>query len=233
MLVCGQASHEMLPSVARSIRGVVVDGNGRPIPDVSVDHSGSSRQIPVTDAGGKFQLRTTAPALVLRKPGYRGYFIRTETATNVQVVLERTEPPRGITVCSSQGSYESIKGWDARFCFPRIPGVKPSRQRRDIDYGFRSYSVRGRTGSIGIGHGSGPMWSLGIPIDAEVWESVEYEGATYMLGKFQLVDARGRTAQGKRWRYVGELGESASYSNADDTTARTLDRVFDGMCIRQ
>jgi hypothetical protein len=232
MLIHGQTYRDLLLSDARTISLTVVDPNGKPIPDVHIDHTGDMRQAFATDAEGKCQLQTRAPALVLRKPGYSDYFIRTAAAGNIRIALKEAEGPQTPPACLANSSCVSIAGWDAEFCFPRVAGMKPKPQGRDIDYGSRAYTVKTLEGSRSIGHGSGPMWTFGTPLDADVWRSVEYEGTTYPDGKLFIVDARGRNAEGKRWRYLGKFGESASYRDADELVARTLDDVLDGMCVR-
>ena len=232
MLIHGQTYRDLLLSDARTIRLTVVDPNGKPIPDVHIDHTGNMRQAFVTEADGRCQLQTKAPALVLRKPGYSDYLVRTATAGTIRIALKQAERLRTPPACSANGSYVSIAGWRAEFCFPLIPGMKLNPQGRDVDHGIRVYTVETPEGPRSIQHGSGPMWSFGTPTDTDVWGSVEYEGAMYPYGKVFIVDARGRNAEGKRWRYLGKFGESASYRDADAVVARMLNGVLDGMCVR-
>ena len=81
-------------------------------------------------------------------------------------------------------------------------------------------------------HGQGSSWSLGLPRDRDVWESVEYSERDYVLGDdILIVDAKGRKSDGTLWRNIGEVGESAFYETADPAVAALLDRVLDGFCI--
>jgi len=48
-----------------------------------------------------------------------------------------------------------------------------------------------------------------------------------------ILDARGETAAGKKWRYLGRFSESATYHGADGGTAELHDRILDGACIPQ
>ncbi len=223
---------ELLLLEARTIEGLVVDPQGKPVSGVRVDHYENRSQAVVTDSDGRFQLQTEVPAVVLRKAGYRSQFIRTSAAEQARIVLEPAESPGRPKFCSADSRCESIVGWEAEFCFPKVAGVEASRQGRDIDYGIRFYSIKSRNGRVGITHGSGPLWSLGIPVNTDVWKSVEYAEVTYAQDGMVILDASGRTADGKRWRYLGRLGESASYSDAREDAARILDRVLDGMCVR-
>jgi len=232
VLIHAQYRELLLPE-ARTISGLAVDPDGKPISGVRVDHHGNMRQTVSTDPEGRFQLQTKAPAIVLRKTGYRSRFIRTPAAAQVRIVLEPVGSAEMPKFCSAASQCESIVGWQAEFCFPKVVGVEASPQGRDADYGIRSYIVKTGSGPVGIRHGSGPMWSFGMPVDTDVWKSVEYTEATYVQDELVILDARGRTASGKRWRYLGRFGESASYSDVDEDTSRILDRMLDGMCVRR
>jgi hypothetical protein len=93
--------------------------------------------------------------------------------------------------------------------------------------------VETQQGTVGIRHGSGPFWSFGFPADVDVWQSSEYEEMTFTQGTVTVTDARGKLSNGNRWRYLGKVGESASYSEIDEATAKILDRVLDGACLHQ
>jgi hypothetical protein len=110
--------------------------------------------------------------------------------------------------------------------------VKVSKQGHDIDYGARNYYIETASGPKGIGHGSGGWWTLGHPLDSDVWASVKYDEITYIAGRQTIVDTRGQLPNGHRWRYLGKLAESAAYSDVDDATAKVLDQFLDGACIQ-
>jgi hypothetical protein len=66
----------------------------------------------------------------------------------------------------------------------------------------------------------------------DVWRSVEYEETIYEVGDpLTILDVRGLFANGNRWRYLGRFGDSASYSDVDEATAKLLDQVLDGACL--
>jgi len=113
-----------------------------------------------------------------------------------------------------------------------VPGVTATRPGQDVDYGSRGYVIATSNGRVGIGHGSGPLWSFGLPSDDDVWRSVEYRETVFGTDPLITIDARGRTADGKFWRNLGKFGESASYRDVNEADARLLDRVLDGVCIR-
>jgi hypothetical protein len=81
-------------------------------------------------------------------------------------------------------------------------------------------------------HGSGPMWSFGLPSEPDVWRSIEYEEIVYDNSGVRIIDARGQFSNGNRWRNLGMFGESASYTDMDEATAKILDRFMDGACLK-
>jgi hypothetical protein len=85
-LAQGQAMH--------SISGVVVDIDGKPVRGARIDHGGRSLTGfgPSTGEDGRFTLRTGAPAVVVRKPGYQGYRLLTSADAVVRVVLQPAKP---------------------------------------------------------------------------------------------------------------------------------------------
>ena len=91
--------------------------------------------------------------------------------------------------------------------------------------------VGGKKG--GITHGQGSSWSLGLPRDRDVWESVEYSERDYVIGgDILIVDAKGLKSDGTLWRNLGKVGESAFYDRVTDrAVAALLDRVLDGFCV--
>lgn len=227
-LLNAQAHRDLLLPKGQSISGTVLDPDGKPIAGARIQHSNIRSATVQTDAAGKFELQTPAPALVIRKAGYRSQWLRTTDSPTVQIILQ----PSGLQIraCPRTEPCESITGWGAEFCFPRVPGVTASRQGQDIDYGIRGYVID--NSKAGIRHGSGPLWSFGLPSDDDVWQSVEYRETVFGASPPLTIDARGRTADGKHWRNLGRPGESASYRDVDEADALLLDRVLDGVCIR-
>lgn len=225
-----QTFRELLLPESRRIVGVVVEPDGRPVAEASVDHSNDHREYQ-TDSDGRFVLDTRAPALVVRKAGFQSELIRTQNVTEVRVILRKATQNRVLPACGNSGRYEGLRGWAALLRFPRIPGVKASRQGRDIDFGVRVYYVNTGQTHKGIMHGSGPNWSYGIPSSLDVWRSVRFEETAFSAGGYTITDARGQLANDRRWRYLGRFGESASYSDVDETTAKVLDEVLDGACL--
>jgi len=233
-LVCmeGQGIQDLLLPEVHHVSIVVVDQSGKPVSAARIEHSDERRKLLLTNADGRFDFYTNAPVMVIRKDGFRSEPVRPVNAADVRVVL-KPDQIRPFPRCPKTGQYDGIEAMFSSFRFPRIAGVIASGQGLDADYVSRSYYVETPQGPKGIRHGSGPMWSLGLPLDRDVWRSVDYEEATYRFDDLSITDARGRMANGNRWRFLGMLGETASYSDVDDVTAKVLDKLLDGACATE
>jgi hypothetical protein len=227
-----QSYQDLLLPQSRHLVVTVLDKDGKPIVEASIDHSNDRRRAHLTDSGGRFELDTRAPIIVVRKAGFQSALVRTQDVTEPRVILEKLRENRPFPVCSNTGQYDSLDGWGASFQFRRIVGVKASRQGQDIDYGIRSYYVDTKQGPKGIRHGSGLLWTSGLPSDLDLWRSVKYDEVTYDVGRLMIIDARGQLPNGTWWRNLGKFGESASYSDLDEETAKTLDKFLDGACLK-
>lgn|GEM_PF-3340282 len=236
---------------SHKFEGVVVDPDGMPISGAQVDFQGGpafwGRD---TDQEGRFEIETPGLIAVVRKAGYRSERIRTDASQQIHVTLRATD--RRIGLCTEEQSCDSI----GSFCFPRVAGVSPGRLTNDVDYTMRTYWLtRTRSGIVGgwqsmlwflaqrgIKQGVGPNWTRGVPSLRDVSQAADYEEAgipieegplsklEYPIG---IIDAKGTNIGGKRWRYLGLVGESAEYRDLGRNAARLLDRVLDGVCIRQ
>jgi len=235
VMPCVQAQpfQDLLLRQTTHIAGVVIDPEGVPVGGAGIYHSNDWRQAHQTDAEGKFELDTRAPAIVIRKVGFRSEWLRVTEAGELRVRLQKLSESRVFPTCSSTGQYVGMHGWGASFYFPRTSDIKESGQGQDSDYAARSYYVETAQGRKGIRHGSGPMWSFGMPLDQDIWRSVKYEEATYDVGGLTIIDARGQLANDNRWRSLGKFGETASYSDVDEATAKILDRFLDGACLKR
>jgi hypothetical protein len=183
----------------RMISGVVVGASGKPVQGARIDHGGS-RTGHLTSVEGRFEFVTTTPAVVVRKTGYQSHFMRTENAVGVRIVLEPAHPFAACTL-------------DA------VP-ERTVKTGQDIDYTSTATIIKTKEGQSALVCGNGPSWSFGTPDDSLVWQSVEYSESIDYGG---VVDARGKTKDGKYWRYRGVFGSSCSYSKVDQMTAAALD----------
>jgi hypothetical protein len=226
----GQPYRDLLLPEVRHIVGVVLDQNGKPVAGAHIRHTDDRRQAYETDADGRFVLDTKAPAVVIRKAGYRSEVVRTREASDVKIRLQKYDSI--FPICMNGRQYEGLEGWGASFQFAKMPGITASKQGRDVDYGVKSYHVNTKRKPKGVTHGSGPNWSYGEPLDSDVWRSSKYEETSVKLGAYTIIDARGQSVDGTRWRNLATFGESAFYENVDEETARILDRFLDGACLK-
>ena len=211
----------LLTASAATISGTVVDVSGKPIADVRIDHIGrlvvSARtSLAVkpapgevrTDAEGHFQVTTTTPAIVVRKPGYVSQRVSVTGDANLQIALQPVKPP----TCKVE----------------RLPEVK-TKQANDVDYTAKWIYIETKDGPKGIISGSGPTYSYGAPSDQQVWTSLDYFEVMYESG---VIDARGHSADGKYWRLQTAFGEAAQYFGMNQATAEILDCILDRPLMR-
>jgi hypothetical protein len=210
------------------ITGFVVDLSGNPVPGAAIVHAG--RTMPVTDAEGRFEVDTNAPAFVVRKSGFRSEFVRINSANVPRVTIQKLNETLTFPTCSG-GGLIGIKGFQAQFRFHKVRGVVAESQGGDVDLGSRLYYVETRQGRKGIAHKSGVHWGSGLPLDQYVWQSQKYDETIYAAGNEGILDARGEFANGNHWRSLGRSGETAVYSDVDEATAGTLDRFLDRACL--
>jgi hypothetical protein len=216
----------LLPET-HSVSGRVVDPAGDPIAGAHIDHSDVREQEQLfTDELGRFHVETRAPALVVRKHGFNGQIVRTSSPGPVRIVLQRAA-----SLPDCKNACIGLKSSITAFCLPPAPGIQISDQGRMGDSVMREFMVPTVDGLREILFGGGPTWSLGIPYTGDVWESSDYSERAYTVGDSDVIDAHGKTAGGKLWRYVGTFGESASYYEVDPRDAALPDRFLDGACV--
>jgi hypothetical protein len=234
-ILYGQAYRERLLHDTVTISGVVVDESGVPLADAQIGHTGTQPSpggSAKTDVQGRFSIATRGPLMVIRKPGYTSASLRTrDIASNSQRRLVLRSIERTLPFCRPTERYESLGGWGAWFRFTPRRGIRAREQRQDIDYGIRVYLLESRKGGVGIAHGSGPMWSAGVPLDEEVWKSVAFEEESFEVEGLTILDSRGKWEDGTRWRTLRKFGETVSYFKVDEESARALDQFLDGVCI--
>jgi hypothetical protein len=218
----------LLLQAPQTVSGVVLDDSGHPVAGAHIDHSDvQAREQLFSDDRGRFQLRTRAPAVIVRKLGYDGRLVRLSNSLLIRVVLHRAT--RRLPDCAARClSLETSAG---AFCLPTVAGVQAGEQGRYEDTFVRAFTLPHGSSAAEMLHGAGPHWSLGIPYTGDVWESSDYAEHTYAASGSDVIDARGTAPGGKRWRFLGRYGESVSYYEADPATAAAFDRTLDGVCL--
>jgi hypothetical protein len=222
------ASPKALPS-GRTITGRVTDEAGQPVAEAHIDYTGDDVNQFQTDVQGRFILATKAPAVIVRKPGYRSEFVRIASNTLVQITLH--PEPGNFPICPGTTIPETAYGIDFDFRFPESKEVVSNRKGVDVDYSTRSYRATATRSSARIGFVTGAMWGGGTPAQSDVWNSVSYEEAIFQVGRVSITSARGEDAKGRRWRYIGRFSEEISYRDADPKTAAIFDKFLDSVCL--
>lgn len=116
-LLCAQAYRDLLLPRARSITGIVSGVDGKPIGEARIEHSDSGRETIQTDAKGKFNFYTRAPAVVLRKVGYRSRWLRTADISDTPIILQPADSNLQIPAC------RNVDEADARLLDRVLDGV--------------------------------------------------------------------------------------------------------------
>ena len=215
-------------SQAAHLSGTVVDEDGKPVVEASIDHSGDRVKAHLTDATGHFELETSGPSVVIRKEGFQSAFLQTQQPGEIRITSRKLNQNGSITLCKGE---ERQRFGGPRLQFQRIREVKVGPTGNGDDFFYRTYYVGRSRDRTSISHGNGATWSGGIPVDQDVWESAEYAETVWEVGAMRIIDARGRAADGSRWRYLGLFGESAHYRSVNKEAAATLDRFMDGACL--
>ena len=161
---------------------------------------------------------------MFRKPGFESVFLR-EPKGSLRIVM-RSVPERTLPSCKQK--CEALEGRRATFCF-QIPADFEKSEGRDSDYGYKIFRLKSPGDVKAIRHAAGTLWGDGFPRNREVFESIEYSERFFDNGT--ILDAHGKTAMGTRWRQIGHFGESAEYQGVDESTALTLDKILDSVCL--
>jgi hypothetical protein len=212
------------------VRGVVVDGEGAPIPDVRIDHIALTSVFATADSSGNFEFEAKGPAVVFRKKGWTSRLVRVLSSPgDISVVLDRAGDPAPLPSCSKKSG--CVAG--ASFCLPRTRGIGITDSPFSVDVVGREFTIHSwfgpdKTMTLGFG---GPSYGGPEPPVQVIWMSGDFSETEREAYGQTVLDARGKTSDGKLWRSIGRLGESASYYGQDPRDATLFDRVLDGLCI--
>jgi hypothetical protein len=217
---------------AQPVSGAVVDSNGQPIPGVTVN--ALIGDAAVTAADGRFEMKDAWPTVRFTADGYRPLTRSTDAVrANPTIVLApASTPPTLLPACAPYLSAHGVG--DLRV--PMFAGTRRSRAD-DIDYQSESWGAKGAW----LVHGSGPMWSGGLPShqpleslsrieERDVRRPIAARG-DHLAGT--IADVRGIHPDGRRYRFVGEMLETFEYEHASPEAAAIFDRMLDAMCVVQ
>ena len=229
-LAQSQKEQDLLLPSRVTIAGVVTDSDGKPLSDVWINHTGGRMENLKTDSQGRFEITTRAPAIVFRKSGFQSKYWRVSEDHNLTIALAGPAPRA--RKCRALSGCLGLKEFLSQFCLPVVRGVNV-KQSNDIDYGQRWFTIKTQSGMTGIQHAAGPMWGPGLPFDQDVWSARDYVETSYLdPAGYGVLDARGKSPDGKSWRVLGRVFETASYRDVSERDAALLDRVLDGACVQ-
>lgn len=218
----------LLLQAPQTVSGIVVDDSGHPVAGAHIDHSDvQAREQLFSDDRGRFQIRTRAPALIVRKLGYDGQLVRLGKVQPMRIVLHRAT--RRLPDCAAH--CRTLQTPASAFCVPPVAGIEAGAQGSYEETFVRAFTLDHGSSAAEMLHGAGPHWSLGVPYTGDVWESTDYAEHTFAAKGSEMIDAHGIAPGGRRWRYLGRYGESISYYEADPATAAAFDRVLNGVCL--
>jgi hypothetical protein len=234
----GQSSGivHLLSATPITVSGITVDSSGKPVQGVRIEHIAVRSQIGIvepsaeTDANGGFRFDTIAPAIVFRKNGFDSQFARIPgSQSELRIVLQAAPVKDAIPI--RRTASECVSVTTGILCLPKVKGVQIGNTGGSIDAFERSFTVRTASGPWQMIHGAGPSWGGPNPRSREAWSSVAYKERIREGDGIQVIDASGRTSDGKVWRSVAVSGESAFYFDLDADAAAIMDRVLDGLCL--
>jgi hypothetical protein len=225
-LAAGQSdTHARRLASAVSMSGAVIDRSGRALVGVDIHAGRFSSEVVRADREGRFTIRTDAPFIVFRKPGFESQRIRSVN-TIAQMPVTLSPASRQLPVCLASTECAGLP--HGAFCFPKTQGVWVSNPFSGGDGVTRDFWPY-RNREVYLRHDCcGYVSSDGLPLLGKVWDSVEYQETIYAVAGLVILDARGKTSSGRSWRFLGRAGEYASYRSYD----ALLDKVIDGVCIQ-
>jgi hypothetical protein len=208
----------------------VVDENGRPIAGAFFDHTDMDENEYAerfTNREGIFDIWTHAQRIILRKAGYASAIVHPEDTAKHKFKMNTAQ---SFPICPGSKP-QSADPFDASLEFRRASEVVVVKTGMGADYTFTQYGIKDHDNTVQLRRVRSQPW-FSTPNDNEVWLSVQYSERTYFVAGIEIVDARGITKEGKRWRELIRMYESLSYHDADPATAKLLDEFLDRTCLQ-
>jgi hypothetical protein len=219
----------LLPHPVR-VHGVVIDSAGDPIPEIRVDHIALTDDSARTDSSGRFDVEANGPSVVFRGRGWKSQLVRVQKlGSDARIVLERSGDVDPLPVCSKKARCVTAGGI---FCLPKVRGVDISDIPFGVDAFEREFTISSWAGRWKtMTHGTGTSWGGPQPRTAEIWDSLEFSETQHDARSQFVLDAPGKTSDGKLWRSVGRSGESVFYYGQNQKDAMLFDKMLDGLCV--
>jgi len=106
--------------------GVVVDEQGKPVAAMQIYGARTLKDIPKTASDGWFKVDPVAPAIVLRKPGFRSQRVATSEKPPVRITVRR-EAVRPYPRCQGGDAFAGDRRFRRAFTFPERPWIRRVR----------------------------------------------------------------------------------------------------------
>jgi hypothetical protein len=209
------------------LTGIVKSTSGQPLVGVRIYCRADMET--TTNEKGQFRLYDRGRVIFLQHNGYRPVVLVSEGLKNeIEIVMEEAKQTEWlIPPCGQELGGRQLRIARLRLQHPSGAQVKKGR---DIDY---------EDFSIAYGQGNdqqylyaiwGPMASHGFPPDSWISASVGFTSRSWRFGEAVGMDVRGRSKEGKFWRYFGTYGIGLSYKEASKEAADYFDRIMDSAC---
>jgi len=221
------SSQNKLATEIAEISGVVSAENGRRLPGVIV--RGPQTVDCRTDENGRFSMRVPSDPVFCCVVQFRQKGYRTVTKAidpqigTLDVVLK---PGESLWIPRTWDPSDSKRiGITMRLAVPKGATIK---RGHDVDYWTVSVGFGPKKNREWMQIGGGPTWSLGLPSKGDMASSIEI--AERDMGCWDGIDIRGRSNDGRRWRFTGMWGETIRYNGVSEKAAMFFDSIIDGLC---
>jgi hypothetical protein len=230
-------------AVPVSMSGVILDSSGHAVADVEIYEGRAARsgvaqwgkarwEIVRGEQEGRFSIRTDAPFIVFRKAGFESQRVRCINRPD-KTVITLVPASRRLPVRPANSDCAGLPR--SAFCFPNVAGIRVGNPYSTGDSTARDFSSF-RNKDATLKHDCcGWVTTDGLPALSYMWQSVLYKETVYEVGGLLILDAKGMSSSGKMWHFLGRDGEYAGYNDyrgLDPKDAALLDKLVDGVCIR-
>jgi hypothetical protein len=219
----------------RFVRGSVTDEHGAPLRDVSIEFAADvGASYPQSDGEGRFRFAIAANSVIFRRAGFVSKRVSLSDLTDLRVILRRA-PFASLPICTANQACTYNQTYESALCFVQVAGIQVGPLQPGIDSVGRDFFSDGQNMHV---H-SGNEGRNNLTGDSKLWDSSEFSENVYLVHQKSLllreqraIDARGRTPDGKYWRYLQAAPESVRYAGVDRAIADRFDKLLDDVCER-
>lgn len=209
------------------VAGKVLDAHGNPLAGVSVTGmhhfpaGGAIKHEGLTDDQGNFELKGVGRVIFFTAPKFEALtHIRGLQESSFEVALKPTVGGLQPAVCPNGEESGKRYGYWSLFLIPR--GARVKRHNGDDTWDIDFYFPRSKTKE----HAN--LWSGALMGNDLVEERLVLDASSFSQRGY---DWRGKSREGKNWRWTSFYGNLVRYEDASDDAARFFDRVIDSVCV--